>query len=377
MWNDAAVAKGGAADAPTPAGVTDEQLDEVIETFIEAVVAFQENRGRPDPGKADRAKRMMFLAKDFSAANIAALVEALRSDPRLAGMGPRDELVGGCLKTLERVAPAALLAYLEDHRDLPDWQRLFESCNRQLLVLNPNEAIERFEQERAKGNADYLTTNQRQAMMLALAGSDPDRMLAMALSPELADDPDALAMLGGFVDDKLEKPADHLRFMAALRRAADKQPDSEQLATIRKDYVREMTSQLAQWPFDDVRTLVDGEFTAEEKLQVIEKASHRGDLEDRAKWADWFLGVDLTEWRGWIATQPQQFQHPLVELLAEWGRSDPDAGEQWLPKLPDGELREEVVLEFAWNVAERDPERAAGFLDELPDSKGRRNLEKR
>lgn len=356
----------------TAAGVSAGQVDEVRELFIEAL--FAGNRGRRDP---DKAERMMRIAKDFSAENIHDLIESLRRDSRLADPDEREQLIEACFEMIESIAPEALLTYLETHRDHPNWQRLFDSCNRRLLATSTKSAVERFEKETAKGNPDYMTTNQRQSLMFALAASDPDRMLSMAMSPELAADPDALAHLGGFVGNHLESPSDHLRFMAALRRAAEKQPDSELLATVRKDYVREMSGPLALWPIEQVRMLVDGEFSLEEKLLVAEKASHRGDLEDREKWADWFLKIDIEAWDHWIATQPQRFKHPVVTTVSEWGTTDPEAGAKWLETMPQSELRSQAVLEFAWAVADRDPARAAKYLPELPDSQGKRNLIKK
>jgi hypothetical protein len=40
-----------------------------------------------------------------------------------------------------------------------------------------------------------------------------------------------------------------------------------------------------------------------------------------------------------------------------------------------GQLRDEATLEYAWMIADRDPERAASYLDQLPQTEGKQNLE--
>jgi hypothetical protein len=110
------------------------------------------------------------------------------------------EVLGG-------TAPFAWREYLVSHRDLPDWQNLFEAATRQCMRADSKRTLELIEQELARGNPEVATTNMRQSLLLALATSDPDKMLARAVSPELAADPDALAHLGGFGDDKPKKPA--------------------------------------------------------------------------------------------------------------------------------------------------------------------------
>ncbi|MEP4077547.1 hypothetical protein [Haloferula sp.] len=356
-------------------GVSDEAVAEVHETMVGMIVAFRGGRrgqgGLDETELAERRKRMLLAAKDFSAANIEALIAALLEDERLGEL-TADQRIEVCFELFGEVAPKAFLDYLEAHRDLADWQQRFDRCFREWLRISPQEAMARFEEE--SGNPDFETTSSRQSAMLGLAASDPDRMLELAMSPEYAADPDALAHLGGFVDDKFDTPADHLRFMTALRRAEAKDGDSPLLATIRKDYVREMSNQLTQWPIEDVRTLVDGEFTTEEKCLVAASASHRGDLEDRGAWADWCLGLDPASWDQWVSGQPNRFKHPVVGMVTNWARDDPEASAKWLEKVPPGELRSETVREYAWTIASQAPELAAGYLDELPEGKAKKRL---
>lgn len=360
--------RSGATAAPQEA--TTEQIELVRETIIEAMIAHQSRKSQLDP---ERWKQALLAGKSFSATDIARLVELLESDSRLAGL-KKDEIIAASSMILSETPPAAWREYLEANRDLPDWQSLFDAAIRRCLQADSKRAIEQFEEETARGNRDFATTGIRTGVLLKLAASDPDKMLAMAASPEFAADPDALFKLGGFIDDQLKKPEDHQRFLAALRRATDKNPDLPLWKTVRKDYIREMANQLPMWPFEQMKALVKGEFSREEKMIAAEQASHRGDLDDKSKWADWFLSIDPAEWDRWIVGQPQKFKHPAIELLGDWGRNDVAAASAWVEKMLPGDLRSKAVLEHAWTIADRDPDRASAYLAELPESKGKQNL---
>jgi hypothetical protein len=360
-------------DRPPPAiqpEATGAQIELFRGTLIQALVAFTNRKARPEPAQM---KQLLLAAQSFSGSDIAQVLELLRADPLLADLEPH-VITEACSGIFSESAPFAWRDYLNSNRDLPDWQQLFDAAVRQCLQADSKQAIEQFEKEAARGNPDFATTGIRSAVLMKLATSDPDKMLALAVSPEFAADPDALAHLGGFVDDRFSRPEEHHRFLAALRRAAEKHPGNPLWQTIRKDYVREMSGQLSQWPFEEMKLLVEGEMSREEMLLVAEKASHRSDLEDKSRWADWFLGIDPVEWDRWIAGQPQKFAHPVIQMLGDWGRNDVAAASAWLETLPPGELRSKAVLAHAWAIADREPDRAAAYLAELPESKGRQNL---
>jgi hypothetical protein len=357
----------------TPREATAEQLELVRETMIEAMVDNPNRTARLDP---QRMKQLLLAARDFSGRDIARLVELLGSDSRLEGMKV-DKIAEACRGIFSESAPFAWRDYLEGNRNLPDWQRLFNSAVAECLQADGKRAIEEFEKESASGNRDFASSGIRTGVLLKLAAIDPDKMLSLAASPDFTADPDALAHLGGFVDDQLKNPEEHHRFLAALRRATEKNPDLPLWKAVRKEYVREMTNQLPSWPFEQMKTLVEGELSREEKLLVAEKASHRGDLDDNAKWADWFLGIDLGEWDRWIVGQPQPFKHPVIELLIGWGRNDVATASAWLEKMPPGELRSKAALEHARSIIDRHPDRAASYLAELPESEDKQELVKK
>ncbi len=353
-----------------PPEATAAQLEVVRETMIAILVAYKNGAKNPND---EWMKQLLLAAGNCSGKDIASLVNSLPGDPRLAGVNS-DEVFHFLREIFADVSPFAWRDFLQDHRDLPNWQGLYDSAISQCLQADSIRAIQQFEEESARGNRDFASSDIRTGVLLKLAASDPDKMLAMAASPEFSADPDALAHLGGFVDDQLKKPEEHHRFLAALRRATEKQPDSPLWQTIRKDYVREMAGQLATWSCESMETLVGGEFSREEKLLVAEKSSHRGDLNDIGKWADWFLSIDPAEWDRWIVGQPQQFKHPVLEVMGDWGRNDVEAASVWLEKMPPSELRTQAVYEHAWILADRHPDRAASYLSELPESKDKQSL---
>jgi hypothetical protein len=317
-------------------------------------------------------KRLVLAAKDLSSLDMAKVMDSLLADARLAGV-ERDEIIRACHQVLGGTAPFAWREYLISHRDLPDWQNLFEDATRQCMMADSKRTLAMIEEEKARGNPYVATTGIRSSVLLALAASDPDKMLTYALSPELAADPDALAHLGGAVDDQLKKPADHQRFLDALRRAQEKNP-SLVLDKIRADYVREMGQRFYEWSAYEAITLIDSEFTPAERLKVIEQIARRGDLTDPDKWIDWFLKIDPAEWAALSRQQNNPYKHPLVRQIASRSIQDADLPAKWLEKIPPGQLRDEATLEYAWMIADRDPERAASYLDQLPANKGKQRL---
>jgi hypothetical protein len=345
------------------------QVELVCETMVEAFIAFQDRSRGGDP---ERIKRLLFAAKDLSARDIAKVMNTLSNDARLAGV-ERDDIIRGCHEVLGGASPFAWRECLGSHRELPDWQNCFEDATRQCMQADEERTLALIEQEKSRGNPEVATTGIRQSVLLALAASDPDKMLARALSPELAADPDALAHLGAAVSGQLKKPDDHQRFFDALRRAQEKNP-SPVLETIRKDYVRELSNRLDAWPADEALPLIDSEFTSAERFQVAEQCSSRGDLTEPDKWIDWFLKIDPAEWAAWSKQQNNRYTHPLVRQIASRSMQDADLPAKWLEKIPPGPMRDEATLEYAWMIANRDPERAASYLDRLPQTKGKQNL---
>ena len=82
-------------------------------------------------------------------------------------------------------------------------------------------------------------------------------------------------------------------------------------------------------------------------------------------------------WKSASKQQKNQSSHPLVRQIASRSIQDADLPTKSLEKIPPGQLRDEATLEYAWTIAERDPERVAGYLDQLPANNGTQNLIKK
>jgi hypothetical protein len=351
------------------------QVEFARESMVETLLALQVRNGGSNPEQAERLKRLLLAAKDLTARDMEAVMAALLSDARLAAV-ERDQILLICHQLFGGAAPFSWREYLAAHRELPDWQRHFDDVCRICLKEDGKRALALIEEETTRGNPEVATTGIRTSVLLELAASDPDKMLARAVSPELAADPDALAHLGGYVDDQFKEPADHRRFLAALRRAQEKNP-SPVLAKIREDYTREMAGQLAGWPAAEAIALLESEFTADERFLVAYQSASRVDLSGPEPWVDWFLKIDPAEWSAWNTRRETFSKHPLVRQIEGRARKDAELPATWLAKIPPGALRDDATLSYAWMIADRDPERAAGYLGELPDSKGKQNLVKK
>lgn len=360
-----------AVDRVSPA-----ERDLFREDFVSALLAFK-SRTRPagtDPVALRR--KMLLAAARFESEDIEQMFQQLRADPRLGDLS-RDELFGSLMGIFAETAGAATMTFLEGHRDVPDWHARFAQCQRQYLIANPREAIRDFEQRSAAGNPDLADSGIRQNILIEEARIDPDRMLARAVSPDFASDADALARLGSFVASTLNEPSEHQRFLAALRRAQAGADPHPQLEKIRAEYVAGLSNSLVDFTFEDSSALVDSEFTPDEKLALAGTASPRGDLSEPAKWADWFLKIDPEAWKEWNARKGTKGKHPASDIVSNWAQSDYQAAGKWLESVPAGELKLEMSLEYAWRIAGIDPDHAATYLHELPESKAKRNLIKK
>lgn len=349
-----------------------EQIEFVREAMIEAIVSFHKRTARNDP---ERMKQLMLAVREFSGNDIARLIELLHGDPRLAGLAA-GQGVDACREIFAEAAPFAWKDYLEAHRDLPEWQNLFDAAVRNCLREDGKRTLAMIEKETARGNPNVATTGIRSSVLLELATSDPDKMLAMAASPEFTADPDALAHLGGASASTIQDLSGHQHFLAALQRAQEKNP-SPALTKIREDYLSNMAQQLSDWPPADAISLIESGLTPDEQFSTVAAPARVSDLPDPEKWIDWFLKIDPKEWAAWTQRKGTRDRHPLVSQIESRAIQDLQAPSEWLKKIPPGDLRDEATLSYAWMIADRDPDRAASYLGELPESKGKQNLVKK
>lgn len=362
--------RAGKSDFP-PASVSQAEQDE----FYEDIVSVMASRTRGKRGnefvQAERRRKMILISAKFNADDIERFLQRLLQDERLGGEFNELETFQLCMAIFSRTAPEASMEFLGGHRDMAGWKDHYVNVFRSLLNDKPREAIRWFEEQTALGNTDIANSAFRTAILVREARLDPDSMLARAMSPDFASDSEALSHLGGFIATTLGKPAEHRQFLTALRRAQEAGVSSAQLLEIREEYVGNLSETFMEFGFEDTSLIVDSEFTPDEKMRLLDTLSHRGDLPEPAKWAEWMMKIDRAVWKS--ASDPNA-RHPAIGILSNWSRSDRDAAGEWLGKIPEGEIRTEMICEYAWNIASIDPLKAADYLPDIPEGKARANI---
>lgn len=367
--NQSGVEKGDAAVQ----GLTKQEVevfcDDVVELFLKA----QNGEVR---GEEMRERFVDFLrrAKGFSADNITELVLLLKENRRVPWKMFADEVLG---EFFVQAVPFEMMSFLKANRDLEGWESLWTQAFSKCLQQDPTRGLKMYEEGVAAGNADFQTTTIRSRLLSGLVRDYPEKMLKLAQSKEFQDDPDALMHLGGFVDDRLETTQEFLSFLVTLEQAMQKSPKPEFLQTVRKDFIRESRQKIRDWSFEDMRHFASAGMNRDEQFGFIEQIRHYGDLSEPEKWAEWFLEISPKEWAQWAGDDPALKKHPLESLVVNLARRDYELGDSLLDKIPEGDFRNEVMLEFAWRLADRKPARAEVYLELLPESKGRARLAKR
>jgi len=348
--------------------------DKLREEIVTAILAFKDHRRSAAPDQAERWRNMLLTGTKFSAADIGRFMQQLMEDPRLTGLLNEGEIIQICLRIFPETAPVAAMKLMEGHRDMPEWNAHYAACFSAFLVANTRDAIRWFDEQTALGNPDVANANFRWSILIREARVDPDKMIARAMTPEFSSDPETLTHLGGFVASSLKDPSEHQRFLTALSRIQRAHDPSPPLAKIRAEYLAGLSEPLANFRFEDSSVLIDSEFTPDEKLAFVATLSNRGDLSDPAKWADWLLKIDSPTWENWKAAKGTKDRYPATAVLSNWARQDNQAAGKWLENVPDGPLKADMSLEYAWNIAGIDPLRAATYLPQLPAGKGKTNL---
>lgn len=366
-----------AESAPAPESPSQQEKDALREEIVTAFLAFKDRDQGAAPDQAERRRTMLRTSAKFSPDDIGQLLKKLREDPRLVGQLDENETILLCLQIFSETAPAAAIKFLEGHRDLPDWDAHYAGCFSNFLRTNPREAIRRFDDEAARGNPDFANSAARQGILIRESKIDPDKMLARAMTPEFASDPETIAHIGGYVASILKTPAEHQQFLAALRRKQNAGDPAPQILKIRAEYIEGLSQKLHDFRFEDSSVLIDSEFTHDEKLASIAVLSSRGDLSDPAKWADWLLKNDSTSWENWATARGKHNRYPVIDVLSNWARQDYQASGKWLEGAPAGPFKAAMSLEYAWTIADVDPALATRYLPQIPVGKDRKNLVKK
>jgi hypothetical protein len=361
----------------TPQSASKPEQDALFEEVVTAILDHMDRNRSAAPDQAERRRNMLLTAAKFSAEDIEQFLQKLREDSRLAGSLDENASIRLCLQFFGEASPFAAMNFLKGHRELPEWKSHYAGCFAQYLRASPGEAIRWFDEQIALGNRDIANSSVRQSILLREARIDPDKMLARAMTPDYASDPETLSRLGSFVASTLKQPSDHQQFLAALRRMQSGSNPSPQLLKIRAEYIGGLSQPLADFRFEDSSVLIDSEFTLDEKLNLMRSLSQSGDLDEPAKWADWLLKIDPSTWDNWIAAKGTKHRYPVTEVLSNWARLDNLAAGKWLENLPDSPIKAEMTLEYVLSIAGNEPDRASSYLPLLPEGESKDEIVRR
>ena len=345
-----------------------EEIDFIREHFVSALARSLDYRLTPE-----NRRKMLLSAAKFSAKEMEALVLSLDSDSRLADVPP-GKAIEAMLEIFSGTAPAATLEFLTTHREIAHWDGHFSGAFHCLLMTNPSQGIRWFEDQETLGNPDIQNPEVRRSFLMTFARIDPDKMLARALSPGFASDPDILSRLGIFVASTLKQPSERQQFFAALRRTRQSKGPSPQLDKIRSDYISGISRELAASRFDDAQMIIDSEFSSDEKLSFAYQVTNSPDFIDPEKWADWALKIDPVAWKETSKRTKAPGRHPAIDILSNWARLDEAAAGKWLEQIPAGDLKIKMACEFISTVAEVNPDKASSYLPLIPEGKSKESI---
>ena len=359
---------------PTVKPISQAEQDAFCEQVITELLAHMEHSNRDVPDQAERRRNWLLTSAKFSAADIERCLQKLRADPRLAGSLNETETIQLCLQVFAETGPFAAMKFLEGHREMPEWAAHYAVCFNGFLVANPRDAIRWFDEQTALGNPDIANSSVRQSILIRESRIDPDKMLARAISPAFTSDPETLTSLGGFVASTLKEPSEHQQFLAALRRMQKGGDLSPEIGKIRAEYIGGLSQKFYDFRFEESSAMVDSEFTLDEKLAFVTALSNFGELEEPVKWADWLLEIDFPTWENRNANKGTEVRHPALRVLSNWVRQDYQAAEKWLENVPGGPLKSAMSMEYASSIAGIDPLHAVHYLPQLPEGKTKTNL---
>lgn len=197
---------------------------------------------------------------------------------------------------------------------LPDSSFLIKhstSVFRLWTIKRPAEAIHWFDSLEGKDRERFATRDLSFDVMTSQARFDPAGTLDRILNLEATGRGELAGSFGVYAHIAM-RGSERLAFLTALTAAELRAPDSPVLATIRKDYVDEITNHLGELPFDEAAEILDHGFNATDRLKIATKLANHKNLTEPDRWGKW------------LATQGVQAKsvNPLVRFSQEWSMGD-------------------------------------------------------
>lgn len=348
---------------------------EAMMTHSFELIAKSRTGERLDPAEqAEAMEAGKLLFSTFASLDHQAVLDLIGKLKTSASLPPelRENIAAACLELLMQANPKEAIGLLRMSDNSAERENQINQAFNQWANATPREALRWFEEESKKGNPVADTAGIRKSAMLAQARVDPARALSHEQLEKLFANPENAANLGASIAASLNDARENSAFLAALRHEQEKFPASISLVNIREEYIGELSGRMEKWAFEEASALIDSEFSPGEKLAAVERISHRADLAEPTLWADWFAKIEV----------PKGTRHPLTQFVQGWMHAgDVDSAGKWLEQAPASELKDGLIFEYAFLLADRDPAAAMAWVIKLPEGKlrirGLRNIGKK
>lgn len=312
----------------------------------------------------DKLHRLLDACSRLSHADAARLLADLANDSSFP-----DEMRQGAheivFDLMRSANPRAAFLLVFNDPSYPERGSRLGSAFHAWAMRHPKDAALWHEQH-ASELGDLITTPSfAQTLAIACANTDADRALSLALESSGPNAANNIRAQGEILAQNSRNTAAHQAFLAAFDRAEKSAADPQVVREARAGYVRGISNDMHQWPFEEAVSLIDGCLREDEKQLAIEQISHRGDLAHRGQWADWLSKLEA----------PADDRHPLVGLIMSWTHTDPEGAGNWLDQAAPGDLRNKAIIEHAFQLAGSDPEGAANWTLRLPEGKRRDKIQ--
>ena len=86
------------------------------------------------------------------------------------------------------------------------------------------------------------------------------------------------------------------------------------------------------------------------------------------------MKIDPAEWEAWKTAKGTKDRHSATAVLSNWSKRDYQGAGKWLDTIPDSSIKTDMIGEYAWNIASIAPELAAGYLPQIPEGQSRKNI---
>jgi hypothetical protein len=227
------------------------------------------------------------------------------------------------------------------------------------VAADPAFAIRIFNQMEADGLAGPIDAHVRPAIYTARARLEPAALISHLLSPEGSKEMLNLHGLPSVIGQQLRNPEEHRAFLAALRTEAANHHGSPVASQIRNEYLSHLNGKLTGWPVEEAVRLVDSEFTAAEKSELVYQLQMGSD--EPGRWVDWVAKLE----------RPDHREHPIGGFIRSWMKQNRAAARVWLDGQPEGSVRDTAAKNYAMQLANTDPAEAADAAMMLPAGKDR------